>query len=71
MWTKTKFICYFVENCDFHEICGDYYDSYENKRFFISNALWDILNRMFFSTEFPSKMEVSKLPWLQKNEYLE
>ena len=29
--------------------CGDYYDIYENQRFFNSNASWDILNRMFFN----------------------
>ena len=26
----------------FMEFCGDYYDTYENKRIFISNASWEI-----------------------------
>ena len=52
------------------KFCGDYYDIYENKRIFISNASWEILNRRF-STEFQSIMEVSKSPWLQKKEYQE
>ena len=48
MWTKTKFICYFVENLTFMKFCGDYYDIHENKIIFISNASWEILNRTFF-----------------------
>ena len=28
---------------------GDYYNIYENKRIFISNASWEILNRTFFN----------------------
>ena len=32
------------------KFCGDYYDIYENKRFFISNASWEILNRAFFNS---------------------
>ena len=28
---------------------GDYYDIYENKRYFNSNASWKILNRTFFN----------------------
>ena len=31
------------------KFCGDYYDIYENKRIFISNASWEILNRTFFN----------------------
>ena len=31
------------------KFCGDYYDIYENEKEFISNAPWDILNRMFFN----------------------
>ena len=31
------------------KFCGDYYDIYENKRIFISNASWKILNRTFFN----------------------
>ena len=31
------------------KFCGDYYDIYENKKLFISNASWEILNRMFFN----------------------
>ena len=31
------------------KICGDYYDVYENKIIFISNASWEILNRTFFN----------------------
>ena len=31
------------------KLCGDYYNIYENKRIFISNALWEILNRTFFN----------------------
>ena len=49
MWTKTKFICYFVENLNFHEIWGDYYDIYENIRIVISTASWEILSRKFFN----------------------
>ena len=30
------------------KFCGDYYDSYENKRIFISKASRQILNRTFF-----------------------
>ena len=30
------------------KFCGDYYDIYENKKLFISNASWDFLNRTFF-----------------------
>ena len=33
----------------FMKLCGDYYDIYENKRIFISNASWEILNRTFFN----------------------
>ena len=32
------------------KLCGDYYDIYENKRIFISDASWEILNRTFFNT---------------------
>ena len=32
------------------KFCGDYYDIYEDNRFFISNASWDILNRKFFNS---------------------
>ena len=49
MWTKNIFIYYFVENFDFHEICGDYYDISETKKNIISNASWQILNRSFFN----------------------
>ena len=31
------------------KFCGDYYDIYDNKELFISNASWEILNRMFFN----------------------
>ena len=31
------------------KFCGDYYDIYENNRIFMSNASWEILNRMFFN----------------------
>ena len=31
------------------KFCGDYYDIYQNKRIFISNASWEILNRTFFN----------------------
>ena len=31
------------------KFCGDYYDIYQNKRIFISNASWEILNGMFFN----------------------
>ena len=33
----------------FMKFCGDYYDIYENKIIFISNASWEILNRTFFN----------------------
>ena len=33
----------------FIKFCGDYYDIYENKIICISNASWEILNRMFFN----------------------
>ena len=52
----------------FMKFCGEYYDMYEHKNKFISNALWEIEH---FLTEFQSIMEVSKLPWLQKKEYQE
>ena len=32
----------------FMKFCGDYYDIHE-KKIFISNASWEILNRTFFS----------------------
>ena len=50
---------------------GDYYDIHEKKIICISNASWEILNRTFFLADFQGIMEVSKLPWLQKNEYKE
>ena len=31
-------------------ICGVYYDIYENKKIFVSNASWEVLNRTFFNT---------------------
>ena len=31
------------------KFCGDYYDIYENKIIFISDASWEILNRTFFN----------------------
>ena len=31
------------------KFCGDYYDIYENKELFTSNALLQILNIMFFN----------------------
>ena len=34
----------------FIKFCGDYYDIYENKRIFISNASWEILNRTLFNS---------------------
>ena len=33
----------------FMKFCRDYYDVYENKRIFISNASWENLNRTFFN----------------------
>ena len=33
----------------FMKFCADNYDIYENKRFFISNASWEILNKTFFN----------------------
>ena len=33
----------------FMKFCGEYYDIYENKRIFISNASWEILDRTFFN----------------------
>ena len=33
----------------FMKFCGDYYNIYENKKLFISNASWEILNRMIFN----------------------
>ena len=33
----------------FMKFCGDNYDIYENKRIFIGNASWEILNRTFFN----------------------
>ena len=70
MWTKTKFICYFLEVFTFMKLRGDYYDIHEKKIIFISNASWEILNRTFLA-DFQGIMEVSKLPWLQKKEYQE
>ena len=54
----------------FMKFRGDYYDIHEKKINFISNALWEILNRTFLA-DFQGIMEVSKLPWLQKKEYQE
>ena len=34
------------------KFCGDYYDIYENKIIFISDASWEILNRTFFQQNF-------------------
>ena len=31
------------------KFCGEYYDIYENKRIFIINASWEILNKTFFN----------------------
>ena len=31
------------------KFCGDYYDIYQNKRIFINNASWEILNGTFFN----------------------
>ena len=33
----------------FMKSCGNYYDIYENKRIFIRDASWEILNRTFFN----------------------
>ena len=33
----------------FMKFLGEYYDIYENKRIFISNASWEILNRTFYN----------------------
>ena len=33
----------------FMKFCGDYYDIYGNKRIFIGNAVWEILNRTFLN----------------------
>ena len=52
------------------KFCGDYYDIYENKRIFISNASWEILNRAFFN-RISKYNGIGKLPWLQKKEYQE
>ena len=55
------------------KFCGDYYDIYENKRIFISNASWEILNRTFL-TEFQSRRLASYhgyRKWLQKKEHQE
>ena len=46
---KTNLYVIFWKILTFMKFCGDYYDSYENKRFVISNASWEILNRTFFS----------------------
>ena len=43
----------------FMKFCGDNYDSYENKRLFISNALWEILNRTFFQQNFKVKWRLA------------
>ena len=48
-YLQYKFIGYFVEKFDFHEICGDYYNIYENNKKIISNASWKNLNRTFFN----------------------
>ena len=53
------------------KFCGDYHDIYENEKKIISNPSWEILNKTFFSTEFQSVMEVSKLPWLHQKKYQE
>ena len=67
---KTYLYAILWKTLTFIKFCGDHYDIYENEKKIISNASWEILDRTF-STEFQSKMEVSKLPWLQKKEYQE
>ena len=36
----------------FIQFCGDYYDIYENKNVFISNASWEILKKNVFQQNF-------------------
>ena len=47
---KTNVYTILWEILTFMKFCGDYYDIYENKRFFISNASREILNRTFFNS---------------------
>ena len=46
---KTNLYVILWKMLTFMKFCGDNYDIYENKRFFISNASWEILNRTFFN----------------------
>ena len=49
MWTKLNLYAIFWKKNIFMKFRGDYYDIHEKKIMFISNALWEILNRTFFS----------------------
>ena len=42
-------MCYCMEILTIMKFSGDYYDIYENKRIFISNASWETLNRSIFN----------------------
>ena len=46
---KTNLYAILWKILTFMEFCGDDYDIYENKRIFISNESWEILNRTFFN----------------------
>ena len=46
---KTNLYVTLCKILTFMKFCGDYYAIYENERFFISNASWEILNRTFFN----------------------
>ena len=46
---KTKLYAILWRILTFIKFCGEYYDIYENKIIFISNASWEIFTRMFFN----------------------
>ena len=46
---KTNLYAILWKIVNFMKFCGDNYDIYENKKMFISNASWEILNRTFFN----------------------
>ena len=46
---KTNLYAILWKILTFMKFCGDYYDIYENKIIFISNASGEILNRTFFN----------------------
>ena len=46
---KTNLYAILWKSLTFMKFCRDYYGIHENKKIFISNASWEILNRTFFN----------------------